>query len=173
MRLPTPGFIYYGLYARFHHDKRPLVFILYSDMTYTHALNLHYFPRADYDRLVKLFVKIKDDEKVNKLFKRDKRAFYHNWLKRHFHDVIDNCYRTYHTGLAMFVPTTALALTGIGLYAMNTYQDKMPRNKKYNQLRKAARKDPEMISLMKEYNIFRTQSATMQMIRSTRKSWKK
>lgn len=173
MKLPQPGFIYYGSYLRFHHDRRPLVFVLYSDKTIVHGLNLHYFPRTEYDRLVKLFVKIKDDEKVNKLFLRDKRAFYHNWLKRYFKDVIEDCYRTYHTGLAMFVPTTAFALTGIGMYVTNTYQDKMPRNKKYNQLRKAAQKDPQMRDLMREYNVFRTQSATMQAIRSFRNRLKK
>lgn len=164
MKLPQPGLIYYASYLRFHEDRRPLIFVLYADTKYCHALNLHYFPKGDYDRLVKLFVKIKEDERVNKLFLTDKHAFYHSWLKKHFKDVIEKCYRTYHQGLLLAVPTTAIALSGVGLYITNTYQDKAPRDKKHNQLRKAARKDDAMKQLLRDYNVFRAQSWTMKMI---------
>lgn len=36
------GKIYYMNYTRAHHDRNPFLFVLYSDIRYTHGINIHY-----------------------------------------------------------------------------------------------------------------------------------
>lgn len=38
----APGRIYKAIYTNWHHDPKPLIFILSSNAFYTHAINIHY-----------------------------------------------------------------------------------------------------------------------------------
>jgi len=38
----APGRIYKSVYTNWHHDPKPLIFILSSNAFYTHAINIHY-----------------------------------------------------------------------------------------------------------------------------------
>ena len=113
MLLPA-GALYAATYLQWHEDQNPLIFVLYSDGSKTHAINVHYILRANYDKLAKMFVQIQSKRRLNTMFFNDPRKFYYNQLKPHFKEFIDVAYRTYHTSMLTAIPAHPILHAEIG-----------------------------------------------------------
>jgi len=101
-------------YNNWHNDKTPLLFILYSDSTYTVGLNAHYLTKKDFEKLTNLIAKIKLNTKMKLQFIRSPRNFYYNILKPKFKSIIDDSYRTYHTKFLIGIPAHPAIYMQIG-----------------------------------------------------------
>jgi len=97
MGLFYQGKIYATRYLNWKHDATPLIFVLYSDVNKTHALNLHYFPQpllVQFILFVKKFNKkfpIPPTPNFGRVLYRIIKKYYPNWAKV--------AYRTYKTSL--------------------------------------------------------------------------
>jgi hypothetical protein len=59
----APGRIYKSIYTNWHHDPRPLIFILSSNAFYTHAINIHYL-ETQQRNMMHMIKNMKDSGKV-------------------------------------------------------------------------------------------------------------
>lgn len=101
-------------YTNFHNDKHPLLFILYSDASYTIGLNTHYIQKSDYNKLIKLIAKLKLNKTLSNKFFKQPREFYHSVLKKEIPEIIEQSYRMYHSMWLMGVPAHAGLYNQIG-----------------------------------------------------------
>lgn len=104
------GSLYFGPYSNWKHDRRPLIFCMYSGPKYTHGLNTHYMNYSDkmwFGRLIYTIVKGKQVMDGFILYKL---------LKQQRMNIIRTCYRMYFTGMCSY------KLVGQGL---NTHLYKM------------------------------------------------
>jgi len=108
------GVLYSCYYSNYHKDKNPLLLVLYSDVYYTHGLNVHYLSKDEYKRLTNMLAKVKEDRKLKNKFIHLQRQFYYDHLKPFFKDAIDVSYRTYHTNMLVGIPAHALMFNQIG-----------------------------------------------------------
>lgn len=142
-----PGRIYSCTYSRWHNDRFPLLFVIYSDYQKTHGLNLHYVKKEDYKQMVDMFLDIQNRKRLSNKLTNNAFDFYHDWLKTKHPDIIKVAYRTYHSGLMLGYPAHPVAYTTIG------YKWKAPINipdtKSFEDIKYRARKDPLIKDLRK------------------------
>jgi len=93
MKLLTFGAIYYGDYANWKHDPKPLIWVQYSGPEHTHAINIHYLNRIDKAWLANTIYIIK---KAGQII--DGRTFY-IFLKTRRPSIIKTAYRMYFTNM--------------------------------------------------------------------------
>ena len=79
-------------YGNWHHDPNPLIFVLYSDALYTHALNSHYISKAEAEQLRKLMCYIPPGQ----------QQLAYSFLKARFNSVLRS-YRVYKTPLIYII----------------------------------------------------------------------
>lgn len=106
-----PGSLYFCNYGNFHRDKNPLLFVLYSDFSYTIGLNIHYIYSGDFNKLSTMFVEIENDRKVKNIFFKNNRRWYYDWLKQKYPEFIEQSFRVYHSPLLMGTLTNPLLRT--------------------------------------------------------------
>lgn len=92
-RLLTFGAIYLGPYTNFKHDRTPLIWVQWSDLQYTHGINLHYLNSADrmwFMRTVYLMSKGGQNITPKNMY---------NLLKMRRKNIVNIAYRKYFTPL--------------------------------------------------------------------------
>lgn len=93
VKLLTYGAIYSGKYSQWRHDPNPIIFIMYSDTRYTHAINTGYLNRSDKIWLGRLIYNIKNGaQNING------KTLY-NLIKMKRPYIIEIAYRIYFTNL--------------------------------------------------------------------------
>lgn len=87
------GAIYACSYANWKHDPQPLIFCMYSDSKYTHAVNLHYLSQFEKQWLGRTIYLLKKAGQV-----MDGKVFY-NFFKMRMPKIPQIAYRVYFTNL--------------------------------------------------------------------------
>ena len=93
VKLLTYGAIYSGTYSQWKHDRTPIIFIMYSDNRYTHAINTGYLNHSDKIWLGRLIYNIKNGAQ-----NIDGRTLY-KMIKMQRMGIITTAYRVYFTSL--------------------------------------------------------------------------
>lgn len=164
-----PGAIYSCKYVRWHVDRNPLAFVIYSDSRYTHCLNLHYVPPDSYDRIVNMFAKMRDDKRIKNKFFINPRSWYYDFFKRYFDDFLEVSYRTYFTGLLTGTRVNHLLRTHeIG----SRWREPRTGSKAqvYDKLRARSKRDKKLKELTAK---LKYQGFTKSTIKLSRKEWKR
>lgn len=92
-RLLTFGAIYLGPYTNFKHDRTPLIWVQWSDMKYTHGINLHYLNSSDRAWFMRtIYLMARGGQRITP------RNMY-NLLKMRRKNIIKVAYRKYFTSL--------------------------------------------------------------------------
>lgn len=87
------GAIYLGTYTNFKHDRTPLIWVQWSDETYTHGINLHYLNQSDRMWFARtIYLMSKGGQRITP------RNMYH-FLKMRRKNIVQVAYRKYFTSL--------------------------------------------------------------------------
>lgn len=92
-RLYSYGAIYNCRYSNWKHDPTPLVWVQYSNVKYTHGLNLHYLNESDKRWLAQTIFLLKKGAQIT-----DGYTFY-KLLKMQRPSIIKTAYRVYFTNM--------------------------------------------------------------------------
>lgn len=92
-RLLTFGAIYLGPYTNFKHDRTPLIWVQWSDLNYTHGINLHYLDSADRMWFMRtIYLMSRGGQKITP-------KHMYNFIKMRRKNIIRVAYRKYFTSL--------------------------------------------------------------------------
>lgn len=92
-KLLTFGAVYLGTYTNFKHDRTPLIWVQWSDETYTHGINIHYLNQGDRMWFMRtIYLMAKGGQRITP------RNMY-NFLKMRKPSIVKVAYRKYFTSL--------------------------------------------------------------------------
>ena len=83
-------------YSNYKHDPAPLIFVLYSGIKYTHALNLNYLAPQEKQYIGRLIYAIKRGNQII-----DGHSLYMILKRDVYYSIVRKCYRTYFSNLIM------------------------------------------------------------------------
>ena len=158
-----PGSLYSCVYSNWHHDRYPLLFVLYSDRKKIIGLNVHYIKIDEYNKLTRMFSRVQSDKRLSRKFFNNPRAFYHEWLKPNFKEFIDVSYRMYHQPLIMGVSAHPILLSQIGSRWRERFT--LPKTTEFDKIKQRSETDvavKEIKDLMLQYG---KKTSTMSSIR--------
>jgi len=159
----TPGAVYYCAYLNWHNDPNPLAFILYSDMNYTHAINIHYISLEEYKELVNMFNKMKKPT-IGNMFFKNPRKFYYEFLKKHFKQFVDISYRTYFTNQLTGIIAHPIMLSKIGSRYAERFQVK--QHPEISNYKHQSLTDIHVKQLKHDIREYGVQSTTLSVVKS-------
>ena len=95
-RVMYAGTIVKMTYSNYKHDPNPLIFVLYSGIKYTHALNLNYLNFQEKQYLGRLIYALKRGNQII-----DGHSLYLVLKRDVYYTIVRKCYRTYFSNLIM------------------------------------------------------------------------
>lgn len=84
---------YYGTYSNWKHSPRPIIFVMHSGETYTHAIAIQYMNSADKAWFARVLYLLKRGNQI-----MDGVSMY-RFLRNRRPSIVRDCYRLYFTGL--------------------------------------------------------------------------
>lgn len=95
-RVMYAGTIVKMTYSNYKHDPNPLIFVLYSGVKYTHALNLNYLNQQEKQYIGRLIYALRRGNQII-----DGHSLYMILKRDVYYSIVRKCYRTYFSNLIM------------------------------------------------------------------------